>query len=90
MAIVQTNRVFAFLLVALGEVLGAPADAQVSEQFVQAYLWPTTTAGFRQAEAALVAHPSLVGVTRMQNARSRRIDALGPSGKLRVGSRQDR
>ena len=60
MTVVRSGGVFAFLVVALGT---APADAQVSERLVQAYLWPTTVAEFRQAEAALATDRSLVQVS---------------------------
>ena len=86
MTIVQPNRVFAFLLVALGVALGAPAEAQVSEQLVQAYLWPTTAAEFRQAEAALAADPSLVGVTRMQMHDLEELMRSGPAARSGVAA----
>ena len=57
MTIVQPNRVCAFFVFALGVALGAPADAQVSEQPVQAYPWPPTAAEFRQAAAAPAPDP---------------------------------
>ena len=74
--------VITFLLVALGLARAAPADAQVSEQLVQAYLWPTTAAEFRQAEAALAADPSLVGVTRMQMHDLEELMRRGPAARF--------
>ena len=70
-----------FLFVALSAALSAPADAQVSEQLVQAYLWPMTAADFRQAEAALAADPSLMGVTRMQMHDLEELMRRGPAAR---------
>ena len=43
-----------------------PLHAQISEEFVRAYLWPATAAEFADAREALSTAPDLVGVTRAQ------------------------
>ena len=50
-----------FLLVSVG----TSAHAQLTEELVRSYLWPTSAAQLRQAEAAL-SDPSLRGLTRME------------------------
>ena len=52
----------------VGFLLGCsqPGDAQVSEELVRGYLWPSSAAEFQDAEARLATDRSLVGVSRMQ------------------------
>lgn len=62
-----------------------PLDAQVSEQLVQAYLWPRTAADFRDAEATLAAAPGLVGVSRMQMHDLEELIRRGPATSRESG-----
>ena len=52
----------------VGFLLGCsqPGDAQVSEELVRGYLWPSSDAEFQDAQARLATDRSLVGVSRMQ------------------------
>ena len=52
----------------VGFLLGCslPGDAQVSDELVRGYLWPTSAAEFQGAQARLATDRSLVGVSRLQ------------------------
>ena len=75
------------LVVAVGLALQVPVcvHAQVSEQLVDAYLWPRTAADVRDAEAALAAAPGLVGVSRMQMHDLEELIRRGPATSRESG-----
>ena len=52
----------------LGLLLGCsqPGHAQVPEELVQRYLWPSSPAEFQNAQTQLFTESSLVGVSRRQ------------------------
>ena len=69
----------------VGFLLGCspPADAQLSEEMVRAYLWPGSAAEFVDAQARLAAAPSLVGVSRMQMHDLEELLRQGPAVPMR-------